>query len=267
MDETKITTVHNPPKVVGDKRVKQLGQVTSAERGQLVTGVCCVNFSGAHIPPTFIWPRKTDRNTEAYMRGTPTNLLGLVHESGWMTAQSFEVWMGHFIKHAKPSKDDPVLLLLDNHNSHLSYKAIAEAKNAGVVMLTFPPHTTHRLQPLDVSVYGPHQTYYNAACNEWQVSNPGKTIGMYDIGELAGKAFIRALTPENIINGFRKTGIFPIDENVFSDADFLPSAVTDREIPAEPSSEKGQGTVQDGEHTAKEPSSNNETKSPSGIRP
>lgn len=138
--------------------------------------------------------------------------------------------MSHFLKHAKPSCDDPILLLLDNHQSHMRYKAIAMAKEAGVVMLTFPPHTTHRLQPLDVSVYGPYQTYYNAACNNWQVSNPGKTIGLYNIGELAGKALLRALTPDNIVNGFRKTGIHPLDENVFSEVDFLPSAVTDRNV-------------------------------------
>lgn len=161
--------VHNPPKVVGDRKVKQLGQVTSAERRVLVTGLCCVSTSGASIPATFIWPRKTNRNTEAYMRGTPTNSLGLFHESGWMTAPNFDVWMTHFIAHAKPTPDDPVLLLLDNHQSHMSPKA-----------LTFPPRTTHRLQPSDVSVYGPYQTYYNTACNQWQVSNPGKTLGLYD---------------------------------------------------------------------------------------
>jgi hypothetical protein len=104
------------------------------------------------------------------------------------------------------------------------------AKDNGVVMLTFHLHTTHRLQPLDVAVYGPFQTYFNNAGNQWQLSNPGRTRGLYEVGELSGRAFMRPVTPENTTNGFRKTGIFPLDENVFSDADFLPSSVTDRQV-------------------------------------
>ena len=37
LDETGITTVHNVPRVIAKKGVKQLGQITSAERGELVT--------------------------------------------------------------------------------------------------------------------------------------------------------------------------------------------------------------------------------------
>ena len=89
VDETKITTVHNPPKIVGDKKMKQLGQVTTAELGVLVTGVSYVGSAGLSIPPAYGWPRKTDRNIANYMRGTPRNSLGQFHESGWMTNDNF----------------------------------------------------------------------------------------------------------------------------------------------------------------------------------
>ena len=49
MDETGLTTVHVPPKVIGPKSVKQLGQVTSAERGTLTTVVGCVSASGITV--------------------------------------------------------------------------------------------------------------------------------------------------------------------------------------------------------------------------
>ena len=39
----------------------------------------------------------------------------------------------------------------------------------------------------------------------------------------------RALTPTNIIAGFRKSGIFPFDRNVFSDSDFMMCEVTNRD--------------------------------------
>lgn len=39
LDETGVTTVHKPPKVISQRGLKQVGQVTSAERGHLVTMV------------------------------------------------------------------------------------------------------------------------------------------------------------------------------------------------------------------------------------
>ncbi|XP_067937172.1 uncharacterized protein [Watersipora subatra] len=114
---------------------------------------CCISTEGNSIPPTFIWPRKTERNLKSYMTNSPTGSLGLVHESGWMTASNFNKWMAHFISFSKPFKESPVLLILDNHQSHLSYEAIEMAKENNVVLLIFPPHVTNHLQPLDESVY------------------------------------------------------------------------------------------------------------------
>ena len=36
------------------------------------------------------------------------------------------------------------------------------------------------------------------------------------------------MTPINILAGFKKTGIFPLDEHIFAECDFLPSLVTDQ---------------------------------------
>lgn len=93
---------------------------------------------------------------EAYMRGTTTNVLGFYIDSRWMTGDNSVLWMEQFMSHVKPSAEDKVILL-DNHKSHLQPRAHNIAKENGVVMVNFPPHTTHRLQPLDVSVYAPFQ--------------------------------------------------------------------------------------------------------------
>ena len=46
IDETGLTTGHKPPKVLAGKKARQIGQVTSADRGVLVTMVGCVSASG-----------------------------------------------------------------------------------------------------------------------------------------------------------------------------------------------------------------------------
>ena len=46
----------------------------------------------------------------------------------------------------------------------------------------------------------------------------------------------KAMTPTNIIAGFKKTGIFPLDEHIFNECYFLPSLVTDQPNDASKSS-------------------------------
>lgn len=59
-------------------------------------------------------------------------------------------------------------------------------------------------------------------------SNAGKPITIYNIAELAAKAYIEAFNKANLIKGFEKTGIWPL--NVFTEDDFLMAAVTDRRL-------------------------------------
>ena len=121
---------------------------------------------------------------------------------------------------------------MDNHESHISIYAIELAKEKnGVVLLTFPPHCSHKLQPLDISVYGPLKRFFNDASNSWQLNNPGKTLTIYNMAELFNASFGRAMTVNNITSGFRKPGISPFDRHAFSDDDFLGSYVTDRATP------------------------------------
>jgi hypothetical protein len=68
-------------------------------------------------------------------------------------------YVKHFTSHAKPSKDRPVVLLIDNHDLHLSIEAIEQSKMDGVAALIFPAHCTHKLQPCDSSVKVSHTTY------------------------------------------------------------------------------------------------------------
>ncbi|VDI63991.1 Hypothetical predicted protein [Mytilus galloprovincialis] len=153
IDETGITTVQKPSKTVGAKGVKQVGGITSAGRGYLVTVCRSVNAIGNTIPPMMIFPRKHFK--DHFIRDGPQGVCGGAHPSGWMTAENFLIFLQHFVKHIKPSTAHPVLLLLDNHNSHLAVTILAFAKLNGIVMLSFPPHCSHKLQPLDRTVYGP----------------------------------------------------------------------------------------------------------------
>jgi hypothetical protein len=81
----------------------------------------------------------------------------------WLNTRSIHLWRWRRISfnirktlqaRAKPSKEWPAFLLLDNHDSHLSIEALDFYKQNGVTVFSFPPHCSHKLQPLNVSVYG-----------------------------------------------------------------------------------------------------------------
>ena len=57
MDETGATTARKPDRIIGRRGTKQIGTITSAERGTLITVVGTISASGNSIPPHFISPR------------------------------------------------------------------------------------------------------------------------------------------------------------------------------------------------------------------
>lgn len=230
VDETGVTTTHKPTKVIAQKGIKQVGQATSQERGTLVTVCNAVNAIGNSIPPFIVLPRV---KVAPYMiAGAPagSEVVGHPKHTGWMKRENFIQFIQHFIKHVKCTLSSKVLLLMDNHESHISVEVLDLAKKNGIVLLTIPPHTSHKLQPLDVSVYFPFQHAIDKASQQWMVNHPGQSMTIYSVGELVSKAFQVSFTPRNIVAGFRKTGIFPFDRNIFSETDFLRSTVTDKPL-------------------------------------
>lgn len=228
VDETSVQTVQRPNKIVAEKGTRQVAKATSAERGQTVTMAIGVNAVGNAIPPMFIFPRVFFK--DHFVRNGPPGCTGTAYPTGWMTGSSFLLFMKHFHSNVRSSKENPVLLILDNHESHLSVDVLSFCKDNGIVMLSFPPHTSNRLQPLDVSVFGPFKRFYFSAVDNWMTSNPGKTVTIYDIPGIVKVALPNALTQRNIVSGFEATGIMPFNRNIFTDSDFLSSSVTDRPL-------------------------------------
>ncbi|XP_004210946.2 uncharacterized protein LOC101237870 [Hydra vulgaris] len=219
LDETGTITVQNPQKVIAKKDVKSVCKVTSAERGTLVTTCIIISAPGQYHPPVIIFPRVHFK--EHMLLGAPSGSLGLACKTGWMNGELFLDVMNHFIKFSSSTKENPSLLIYDNFEAHLSIAVINLTKEHGVNILTLLSHSTHKLQPLDVGVMGPFKTAYNAAVDSWMLYNPGRTFTIYQVAASVGLAFLKAITPSNIVAAFKKTGIFPFDRNVFTDIDFM----------------------------------------------
>lgn len=166
--------------------------------------------------------------------GAPPDCLVEISDTGYLNTNIFLTWLKNFIKCVKPSVNSKVLLVLDGHSTHSkNLEAIELARENGVIILQLPGHTTHRLQPLDVAVFKPLELYYTEANEKWLRSHPGLAVSQYQVAQLLGEAYPRAAVMANAMNGFRKTGIWPVDRNVFSDVDFAPADVLTRNEPIE----------------------------------
>ncbi|KAJ4425741.1 hypothetical protein ANN_27937 [Periplaneta americana] len=84
VDETGLKIVQSKlPHVIGLKgKKKQIGALTAAERGSLVTIIACMSAGGNFVPPMMIFPRTNwiDR----LMKGAPPGAIGRCHPSGWV---------------------------------------------------------------------------------------------------------------------------------------------------------------------------------------
>ncbi|KAL7302687.1 hypothetical protein TKK_0004742 [Trichogramma kaykai] len=139
VDEAGVTC--NPKshaKVVSVMGKKQVGTRTSAERGKTVTTCICCSAAGVFMPPLLIFPRKTVN--QLYLEGAPAGATAEFNGIGWMDEAVFCRWMKKFIEFSHASKENPVLLVLDNHSTHAkNVEAIQLAIDNGVVMLSLPP--------------------------------------------------------------------------------------------------------------------------------
>ena len=145
-----------------------------------------------------------------------------------MQTNIFTEWFDHFIAFAKPTPAKPILLNLDGHSTHTKKIAVIDkARGSNIQILCLPPHCTHRMQPLDVTLMKPLSLYYDEAVRIWLRGHPGRVVTIYQISALFGTAYLRTATARTAVNGFSTTGIAPYNPGVFSDADFAGSEPTD----------------------------------------
>lgn len=173
LDETATTTVQKPQRVIGPKG-RNINKVTSGERDILVTTCLTICAAGYALPPVLIFPRKKFK--DHMIRGAPPGTLGLATPTGWMNTETFVQTIAHFIKRTSSAIDNPSLLVMDNHESHLSIEALDLAKANGVTIITLHPHTTAKMQPLDVGINSPFKVFYNCEIDSWMMRNPGKPV-------------------------------------------------------------------------------------------
>ena len=155
------------------------------------------------------------RFNHALSEGEVPGTLHGMSDSGWMDGELFSNWFSnHFLHHAVSSRP---LLLLDGHSSHYTLDLVKTAAEHEVVIFCLPPHTTADSQPLDTSCFGPLKTFWSEACRKYLASNPGRVITKFQFSHLFSDAWCKGMSINNIVSGFRNTGVCPFNPNAIWD--------------------------------------------------
>ena len=88
VDETELVIVHRPSKILAPKGQKQVGKITSGEKGRTITAVCAFNAVGTYVAPCNVGLYMNDRLLyEAPPQKHPEagGLIKNCTESGWNT--------------------------------------------------------------------------------------------------------------------------------------------------------------------------------------
>jgi DDE superfamily endonuclease len=81
-----------------------------------------------------------------------------------------------------------------------------------ILVALYPPHSTHRLQPLDVGLFRPLANFYSQELNNWIHKTQGLCrISKREFFSIFWPAFQRAFTLKNINSSWEKTGLHPFN--------------------------------------------------------
>ena len=98
------------------------------------------------------------------------------------------------------------LLLVDGHYSHVNLSFFDYADKYSIIVLVLPPHSTHRLQPLDVGLFSPLSRAYSNQHSDYFISMSKRLF--YGFFKRAWEA---SFTPDNVESAWRATGIWPFN--------------------------------------------------------
>lgn len=219
MDETGLQLNNKPSHVLAMKGSKSVPQLTSAEKGENISLICCCSAEGNFIPPVAIFKGKNKK--DEYSDGMPPGSDVYMNEkSSYINTDLFFKWLKeHFYPRKPPGK---VLLLLDGHTSHCNSIEMLEFCNSNdIILLCFPSHTTHYLQPLDRAFFKFLKSNFNNETNAWIRNNPSRKLGRIQFGGLLGKAWGKSANQNNGASGFRACGLFPPDRNAIPEYAFI----------------------------------------------
>jgi hypothetical protein len=152
-----------PKALMKQQKLLGAGQDGSRECITLIATICA---DGSSLPPALIYKAVSGDLQDTWLQDY------IAHErpcwfasspNGWTSDELGLSWLQSLFdtQTIDKAKRDWRLLILDGHGSHYTLRFLDWCRSNRILVAIFPPHSTHRLQPLDVSLFRPLATYYS----------------------------------------------------------------------------------------------------------
>ncbi|MCO5581984.1 hypothetical protein L7F22_035873 [Adiantum nelumboides] len=153
-------------KILACKGTKAVYGITT-DSHEWMTVMCCVNAVGHSIPCYYIF--KGSKISANYICECEEGAAMAMQRKAWMIGELFQAWIDQFKSTIARDMgfENQHLLILDGHGSHVSLEVVAKAHDARIDIVTLRAHTSHKLQPLDVSGFTSLKTNF---CKERAIS-------------------------------------------------------------------------------------------------
>ncbi len=218
-----IGVINESKRVVPISMLKQ-GKITGTGQDgnrswiTFIASICC---DGTFLPPALIYQGAGNLQTGWVedFDGTSHKCFFTSTPTGWTNEDVALYWLQRvFDQSTRPkarSGRDWRLLWLDGHNSHINMRFLNWCHDNRILVAQYPPHSTHRLQPLDVSCFGALSTRYSQQLDQWLRKHGGIIpLNQNHFYSLFWPALHEAFSEHNILSGWRKTGLYPFNPQV-----------------------------------------------------
>jgi hypothetical protein len=221
MDETGIMlSMQSSTKVLVGKDDRRDYRGAEVKR-KMVTAIVCISASGESLNPIIIWPAKSHRSN---WTTCPTPGWHYAYsETRYNNSKISLEWIKHVFDPQTKARANqkPRLLISDGFGSHETLEILEFCFENNILLYRLPSHTSHKLQPLDVAVFGPLKAAYRDQVDRLERGGVD-TVRKEHFTTLYSPARERAITKKNILAGFAKTGLYP----------FNPDRVLTKPVPA-----------------------------------
>ncbi|KJZ69105.1 hypothetical protein HIM_11512 [Hirsutella minnesotensis 3608] len=173
----------------------------------------CVSATGTSLPPLVIFKGKS-----VQQQWFPQDLSDFrdwqftATKNDWTSDKTAVEWLEKlFIPRTRPSDlTERRLLVLDGHGSHETVDFMYLCYQHKIHLLYLPPHTSHVLQPLHLSVFSPLKHYYRKQIGFLSLLTDSSPVGKQNFLSCYQKAREQALSASNIKGGWKATGLWPV---------------------------------------------------------
>ena len=172
----------------------------------------CISATGASTLPTVIYKGK-----DVQQQWFPSKLdifdnwEFTATENGWTNDKVALEWLEKvFIPQTKPRDRSARLLILDGHGSHETTDFLWRCLEHDIYLLFLPAHTSHVLQPLDLTIFSSLKRLYRKELQKLSSLIDSTPIGKRNFLVCYQEARQESITSSNIKSGWRTTGLWPV---------------------------------------------------------